>query len=249
MSLDAALYHLHHMQDQEDLQFWSSLVENVQGPVLELGCGTGRLFRPILEMGKNAVGLDIDHEALIFLKNSLADRYQDRINVFQASLEAFHLGINFSLIFLACNTLSSLSKSTRIKAYQRVYAHLESDGVFVASFPNPTYLRSLPEQSEIEIDELGIHLTSGNPVQVSSSWQRLENKVIFTWHYDQLFADGKVNRETVINEHHLISLDEYLAELEEKKLSPIKIHGDYDRSDYKRNSRYVILIARKKARF
>jgi len=247
--MDAALYHLHHVKDQEDLQFWSSLVEKVHGPVLELGCGTGRLFLPILEVGKNAVGLDIDHDALIFLKNSLADQYQDRNKVFQASLDEFHLGIHFSLIFLACNTLSSLSKSTRIKGYERIYAHLGSNGVFAASFPNPIYLRSLPEQSEIEIEELGIHPESGNPVQVSSRWQRLENKVTFTWHYDQLLPDGNVIRETVINEHHLTSLDEYLAELQEKKLFPIEIYGDYDRSEYKRNSRYVILIARKKARF
>ncbi|MCJ7534145.1 MAG: class I SAM-dependent methyltransferase [Anaerolineales bacterium] len=245
MIIDPVLFHLHHLNETEDIPFWSRLAKELGGPNLELGCGTGRLIMPLTKAGHLVVGLDINFQALTFLKNTMNSSILNRILVFQSDLEEFHLGIKFSLIFLACNTLSTLPKNTRRKAYQRIFEHLRYGGIFAASFPNPAYLESLPVEGEIEIEDTLIHPSSGNPIQISSGWERLISSVVFRWHYDQLHPDGQVMRETVETEHSLNSVDEYLAELTAEKLIPIQMFGDYRRSEFQQDSPYAIILARK----
>lgn len=242
---DPVIFHLQHMKEAEDFDFWSSLAEKTGGPILELGCGTGRLLIPLMEMGYHIIGLDIDFQALTYMKDSLNDELIDRAIVFQSSMDRFQLNQGFSLIFLACNTLSTLTSDTRLNTYKRIYSHLSPGGIFSASFPNPAYLQQLPVQGDMELEETLLHPVSGHPIQVSSGWVRSINSVIFRWHYDQLFPDGQVVRTTIETEHVLTSLDEYIAELKSEKLNPIQICGDYNFSDYETNSSYVIIIARK----
>lgn len=245
MIIDPVLFHLHHLNETEDIPFWSRLAEELGGPNLELGCGTGRLIMPLTEAGHHVVGLDINFQALTFLKNTMNSSLLDRILVYQSGLDEFHLGIKFSLIFLACNTLSTLPKNTRRKAYERIFEHLRYGGIFAASFPNPAYLKGLPIEGEFEIEDTLTHPSSGNPIQISSGWERLISSVVFRWHYDQLLPDGQVMRETVETEHSLTSVDEHLAELKAEKLIPIQMFGDYTRSEFQQDSPYAIIIARK----
>ena len=245
MLIDPALFHLHHLKETEDIPFWFQLAEERGDPSLELGCGTGRLMMPLKQAGHQIVGLDIDFHAINYLKNSVKSSFMDRFLVFQSSLAEFHLERKFSLIFLACNTLTTLPKITRQKAYERIYEHLNQSGIFAASFPNPAYLESLPVEGEFEIEDTLTHPSTGNPIQVSSGWKRSDTSVVFRWHYDQLLPDGQVVRDTVETLHSLTSIDEHLAELQAMKLDPIQMFGDYQRSEFQHNSPYAIVLARK----
>ena len=81
------------------------------GPILELGCGTGRIFQPLAQEGLPMIGLDLDDEMLAHLhKNSSLAQPA----VFQADMAAFRLARHSTLIILPCNTFSTLdSKSAR----------------------------------------------------------------------------------------------------------------------------------------
>jgi ubiquinone/menaquinone biosynthesis C-methylase UbiE len=43
---------------RRDVQFWRRVAMQATGPVLELGCGTGRVSRPLAEAGVDLVGID-----------------------------------------------------------------------------------------------------------------------------------------------------------------------------------------------
>src|SRR5471032_2230704 len=43
---------------RRDIRFWQDLVRRERGPVLELGCGTGRLLMPLARTGSRIVGID-----------------------------------------------------------------------------------------------------------------------------------------------------------------------------------------------
>jgi ubiquinone/menaquinone biosynthesis C-methylase UbiE len=49
---------------QRDVRFWCDLTANVQGPILELGCGTGRVTKPLVESGAHVVGVDLSRPML-----------------------------------------------------------------------------------------------------------------------------------------------------------------------------------------
>jgi len=245
MFSDPVLYHLHHLHETEDVKFWLTLADQSSGPILELGCGTGRLLAPLTERGYQVIGLDLDFSALAYLRNSVDDELLDQIRIFQSGMDSFHLNENFSMIFLACNTLSTLDMETRKLTYKRIVKHLGPGGVFAASIPNPVYLNELPTQGDLELEDMLTHPATGNPIQVISGWERTNTSVIFRWYYDQLFPDGRVLRDTVETRHHLTSLDEYIAELRLEKLNLIQVFGNYEHSNYGEESPYSILITEK----
>jgi ubiquinone/menaquinone biosynthesis C-methylase UbiE len=43
---------------RRDVPFWKRVVAKVRGPVLELGCGTGRISAPLARAGAHVVGID-----------------------------------------------------------------------------------------------------------------------------------------------------------------------------------------------
>jgi SAM-dependent methyltransferase len=244
---DPVLYHLHHMKEPEDIEFWLRLADIAGGSILELGCGTGRILLPLVEGGHQAIGLDINFPALAYLKENLTESIHDPVHVFQSSMDQFHLDANFSLIFLACNTYSTLSSETRIAAIKKIFEHLGPTGIFAASFPNPAHLSDLPALGDMEVEDTLLDPATGNPIQVISGWKRSKTSIIFRWHYDRLYPDGEVQRATIETEHYLTGLDEYIAELKAEGLNPFQIMGDYSCSEYKLSSPYAIIMARKEA--
>jgi SAM-dependent methyltransferase len=55
---DATLYDWEYRRRREDLGFYRMLADERGGPVLDLGCGTGRLMVPLLQDGHVVVGVD-----------------------------------------------------------------------------------------------------------------------------------------------------------------------------------------------
>ena len=60
-------YHLHHQNEMGDLPFWNKLANEMGDPILELGCGTGRLLLPLIQAGHEVVGIDKSYPALDYL--------------------------------------------------------------------------------------------------------------------------------------------------------------------------------------
>src|SRR3954468_4836667 len=55
---DAALYDWEYRRRRADVRFYRTLADERGGPVLDLGCGTGRLMLPLLRAGHIVVGID-----------------------------------------------------------------------------------------------------------------------------------------------------------------------------------------------
>ncbi len=238
-----ALYHVHHQLNLEDLPFWQELAAQAQGPILELGCGTGRVLLPLFEAGYPVFGLDHDRAMLAYLRHNAHEARLTAPAIFLADLAHFHLGVKFALILLPCNTFSTLDDKQQQDCLSCVQRHLLPGGLFVVSLPNPQMLLQLPTRSEPELEDEFPHPHTGNPVLVSSGWRRSRGTFHLTWVYDQLFPDGKVERLQIETSHTLQPLAYYQSMLARHGLHLEHAYGDFDRSTCSPVSPQLILQA------
>ena len=240
--LSALLFHTHHQTYWEDIPFWMEMAARQGGPILELGCGTGRISVPIAQEGYQVFGLDKDYSMLEVLKKNPLLNTVRQLDVIQADAAAFHLAIQFALVIMPCNTYSTFNEKERREVLNQVNAHMASGGAFVFSTPNPELLKDLSLHRDSEIDEVIIHPVTGYPVQVVNSWERYSNIFELNWHYDHLLPDGTVDRVTFQVNQHIVNYKKHSAEFADAGLSLSCIYGDYDFSDYRSGSPYLILM-------
>ncbi len=212
-------------------------------PVLELGCGSGRVALALAQAGCEVVGLDINQEMLSIFQKRLADLPDLDLLLVQADMTAFSLDQAFGAILLPCNTLSTFTTQERQKIFDLAARHLQPGGWFAAGIPNPDYLHRLPATSAAEIEEIITHPLDQEPVQISSRWKRDQDFFTVTWLYDHLLPDGQVDRTEIQVRHSLEPFSIYQEQLKTAGLALRETYGDFDFSAYTSDSHNLVLVA------
>ncbi|MGB9521257.1 MAG: class I SAM-dependent methyltransferase [Anaerolineales bacterium] len=234
------LYEAHHRNYQEDIPFWLDLVAKAGDPVLELGCGSGRVLIPIQHTGALIFGLDRDLGMLMLLRQKLL------APLVSADMTAIPLRLLFRSIILPCNTYSTLNASERKCLLNHIHGLMHPNGIFGVSLPNPWMMRAAAEFAETEIEEIIQHPIDGYPVQISNAWQRTSEQLIIAWHYDHLYPDGTVKRLTIEQTHYFQTPHEYEAEFKLAGLEVKAKYGDFNHSPFHRTSPYLIYLLHNK---
>jgi SAM-dependent methyltransferase len=237
------LYHTHHNCHLEDIPMWLELAAHSGNPILELGCGTGRVLIQLARAGYDCVGLDRDLEMLRYLGASLETSLREKLLIVATDISCFNLEKQFALIILPCNTFSTMATEQRRGCLSRVTEHLKPAGIFAVSLPNPELWRRLPARSDVQYEEEFILPRTGNPVQVSSSWLRDRNTFTIKWIYDQLMPDGMVQRTTTQAVHFRIPVKTYLEEIQSAGMNVVSTYGDYDQTPYTDETPNLIILA------
>jgi SAM-dependent methyltransferase len=107
------------------------------GPILEFGVGTGRLAIPLAQRGFDVHGIDGSSEMLAALA---AKPGGDAVTTTVGDFAATDLGLRFSLVVLAVNTIFALpDQEAQLRCFALAARHLEVGGRFVveAWVPEP----------------------------------------------------------------------------------------------------------------
>jgi SAM-dependent methyltransferase len=112
---------------EADLALWEDLAASVEGEILELGCGTGRVARRLADrLARPVTGLDSD-PALIA---ALGERPQPLLQGTLGDARDFDLGREFGLILAPMQLIQLLrGREERLGALGAIAAHLESGGI------------------------------------------------------------------------------------------------------------------------
>lgn len=238
------LYHAHHCDYNADLPFWLDLARKQGSPILELGCGTGRVLLPLAMAGFTLYGLDLDPGMLGICRQEVPPSIAANVHTIQANISSFKIETRFPLILLPCNTFSTLAPLSRKSALACVYQHLSPEGLFAVSVPNPEILSQVEPSDHTEIEMSFPHPKTLNPVQVSYDLKRTDDTVSLDWHYDHLLPDGRVDRVTISTSHWLTTTAEYLKDFTQTGYTLEAIYGDFDYSPHSHNAPNLIILAK-----
>jgi SAM-dependent methyltransferase len=112
-----------------DAAFYRNLAREGGGPVLELGCGTGRVLLPIAALGLPCVGLDASDAMLDVLR---AKHPPPNLELVRGRIESFDLGgRRFALVTAPFRALQHLlDVDSQLAALDNVRRHLAPGGAF-----------------------------------------------------------------------------------------------------------------------
>ncbi|WP_197038665.1 class I SAM-dependent methyltransferase [Herbidospora cretacea] len=105
--------------------------------VLELGCGTGRILRPLAELGHPVVGVDESPAMLARIPG---------LPTVAARIEGLDLGRVFDAVLLA-STMINTDPGQRREFLKTCRRHLGTDGVLIVQQTNPSWFETV-EPSE-----------------------------------------------------------------------------------------------------
>lgn len=116
------VHELYTEKQRPDGPYYRSRASAVEGPVLELGCGTGRVYLELLQAGVDVDGLDASAPALSVLRET-ADAAGVEPSVWQADMETFETDRTYDLVYCPFNTVQYLLTH---EALQRLFASVEA---------------------------------------------------------------------------------------------------------------------------
>lgn len=225
-----------------DIDFYRELAREAAGPVLEVGCGTGRVLERIAADGVACSGLDLSPHMLEVLRAKVGSQ----VPLIRADMRHFDLGPQrFALIFSAFRGFQHLvAVEDQLSCLARVRTHLAPGGRFAFDVFNPRFASASvdeePEREDLRFTQDGAEVVRTARVSRDRGSQSL--RVVFRY---ERRRDGRV----LGSESATVTLRWfYRYELEHLMhragFCDVEIFGDFDRSPVGGDSPALIVVAR-----
>jgi ubiquinone/menaquinone biosynthesis C-methylase UbiE len=179
-----------------DQEFYRGLIAQYGEPVLDVGCGTGRLLLDYFAAGIEIEGVDVSPEMLAICGEKAVARDLSPI-LYQQPIESLNLPRHYRTILAPSSVLQLIPDPKRVRqAMSRLYAHLLPGGVLAAPFMT-LWREGMPLQREWE--NVRVRQSDGALLQrMGRVWYDPQTECEHTEDLYQVVIDGEV----IAVEHH-----------------------------------------------
>jgi len=139
----AGIYDGEYREFSADIALYQRILddERVRGPILELGCGTGRVALPLVRAGYRVTGVDIAPDMLARARRSrrtLSAEQAMRLRFSAQDMTRFAFPRRFQVSVIAFSTFALVTEAGgRASCLERVHRHLEPNGLLLIDLPHP----------------------------------------------------------------------------------------------------------------
>ncbi|MCP4709499.1 MAG: class I SAM-dependent methyltransferase [Planctomycetes bacterium] len=132
--------HVVSYKGRKDIDFFMEIARGSGGPVLEIGCGTGRVLTPIARAGIEIVGLDLAASMIAVCQKKLAqepETVQSNVTLVQGDMRNFDLQRTFNLVTLPFRPFEELTTvEDQLDCLKSVNRHLDMGGRLILDLFN-----------------------------------------------------------------------------------------------------------------
>lgn len=129
-------------RDRPDITFFVEAAKMSGSPVLEVGCGTGRVLIPTARAGLDIVGVDLSPQMLAICRQRLLNEpetVQARVQLMEADMRRFDLGRTFTLATLPFRPFQHLlTVEDQLACLRNIRRHLNEGGMLILDAFNPS---------------------------------------------------------------------------------------------------------------
>lgn len=242
-------------RDRQDIEFFVEMARGSRGPVLEIGCGTGRVLIPTARAGIEIVGLDSSASMLKVLGEKLyrePEEVQSRVKLVHADMRQFDLVREFALVTTPFRSFQHLiTAEDQLSCLACILHHLVPGGRLVLDVFNPSlphlvddcYLIEFGEEPEFRMPD-GRRVIRRHRVVSRDLKNQVQNIELL---YEVTYPDGHTHRLVHpfpmryffrFEVEHLLARSGFQLE---------ELYSDYDRTPY--GTKYpgeLIFVGRKR---
>lgn len=232
----------------DDLMLYSQLVQDYGEPVLDVGCGTGRVLLHLAQNGCQVHGVDDSQQML--------DRLETRLEVFphlretltytKADILTWETDQVFRLSLLTYNAMMHFHTQDRQIQLLRQLHHLTaSDGLLVIDLPNAGEIFGTPDSDSLIFDRTFLDPETGHMIMLQSLsyLNRTEQLMSVRWVYDEITADGTLKRMVVPHMLRYYFYAEMQLLLQLTGFDILTVYGDTDESPYEEGCERMLIYA------
>jgi len=252
---DALFYDYYSAGVPGDVEFCVEEARKTGSPVLEIGCGTGRILIPVAEAGVDIVGLDRAPSMLALAREKVAKLppgTRRRIELVPGDMRDFDLGRRFNLAMIPYRAfLHLLTIADQRQALACIRDHLVDGGRLVLNVFDPRLETIVAHRgslgSALKLDSEFVHPDTGRRVIVwdTRQYEPDEQLVRQYFVFEELDDDGNVvaKRFTPLvlryafryEMQHLLELSEFAVEA---------LYGDFARGPFRAGGEQVWIARR-----
>jgi SAM-dependent methyltransferase len=237
-----------------DIRFFIDYAQESGGPVLELGCGTGRVLIPTARAGVDITGLDLSAEMLKLCRLKLEtepENVRTKAKLIQADMRDFELQRRFSLVTITYGPFNNLlTVQDQLDCLACIHRHLNHGGrlVFDVFFADPAIL-VIKKETPIVTNQTPFLMPDGRSVtwglrfhDVDYQHQIIHEKLLYDIHH----PDGHLERLVYPEELRFFFRYEVEHLLARSGFSVEAVYADFSKTPFgDKPPEELIFVARK----
>jgi SAM-dependent methyltransferase len=234
----------------EDLAALQAYAQRTGGPLLELGCGTGRLLFPLARAGYAVTGVDSSAAMMQRAHDKLAvSDLAHRVTLIEGDYASAPLGGPYRFAFCVMNTfLHLLTIDDQVRALRHWRQHLSARGLLLLDIFLPDVRHLAEQDGRMVWDRTWTDPEGQTTVTkfVTCTVDQAAQILHVTMLYDEIAPDGAVRRTVAPYDIHYMG--RYEAELLLEKAGYVMeaVYGGWDLSPFESHSDRIILVARRR---
>lgn len=231
----------------DDLPMYSELAEEYGGPILDVGCGTGRVAFHLAAESHPVDGIDFAEAMLARAERKLKGRadVRERVRLFRGNAANYAFPRKYNLILLVYNCLLQLStQAEQIVLLKHLRGALTPNGVMVLDLPNAGEAYAGVDDGAVTLERSFVEPESGNLVmqQSVSALNRAAQTQDIKWIYDEIMPDGVLKRTMAPLTLRYVFPAEFDLMAQLLGLRVLERYGDYEGAPFEEGSERLIVV-------
>ena len=232
-----------------DLQMYEQFAARCGSPILELGCGTGRVLIPLARQGYRVTGIDASAAMLERARNKIAEEnLTEHVTLVEQEMGELELGEQFNLAIAALNSFAHLhTTGDQLTALAQIRRHLNPGGLLVLDLFNPDMGRLLEPRGQVALAKVITDPGTGQrTMRFTADDVDLGRQIIHTTYIvDEIDGEGHVQRTLFPFSLRYVFRYELELLLRHAGFEIEAIYGSYDLDEFSGDSEKLIAVARR----
>ena len=242
----AHTYEAEHAGWDDDLEMYTAFARRTGSPVLDLGCGSGRVAVPLAVAGFEVHGIDAS-DALLAIAHGKARDKGVTVELRRADMRRLSTKVAFGLVLCSLDTFLHLeSAEDQLDTLEAVYAALRPGGVFAVDLFHPVLERLAARDGVVRLQSTfsgpggteAIHLVAW---EIDPGTQT----IVATHIYDLASPEGSLQRRTTTMRLRYVHRYEMEQALRATGFRQIELYGDPTLGPFEAASERMIFAATK----